>query len=139
MSYLVDINVLSEFAKPKPERTVITWLQAHESQLYVSVISIAEIYRGIELLAEGKKKKALQMWAEALCDSIEGRILNFNTTTARHWGELKAQWDKHGINISSLDAQIAATAHQHQLILVTRNIKDFSKTGLRLLNPFSLT
>lgn len=137
MSYLVDTNVLSEFAKPKPECAVVTWLQAHETQLYVSVISIAEIYRGIELLAEGKKKKSLHMWAEALCDSMEGRILNFNATTARHWGELKSQWEKLGVNISSLDAQIAATAHQYQLTLVTRNTKDFSKTGLRLLNPFS--
>ena len=137
MSYLVDTNVLSEFAKKVPDLQVVKWLQHHESQLYTSVVSIAEICRGIERLPDGKKKELLRFWLESLCDSMQGRILHFNLGTARIWGQLKGALEKQGFTISSLDAQIAATAQQHQLILVTRNTKDFSKTRVQLLNPFS--
>ena len=136
MSYLVDTNVLSEFVKKDPDRQVIKWLQHHESQLYSSVISIAEICRGIERLPDGKKKETLRFWLESLCNSMQGRILNFNLGTARIWGQLKSTLEQQGFNMPSLDAQIAATAEQHQLILVTRNTKDFLQTGVRLLNPF---
>ena len=136
MSYLVDTNVLSEAVKKKPDAQVIRWLQHHESELYVSVISIAEIRRGIELLSDGKKKKSLLIWLESLCNILKGRILHFNLEAAHLWGELKACWEKQGIIIPSLDAQIAAIAKQHRLTLVTRNIKDFKKTAMPLLNPF---
>ncbi len=136
MNYLVDTNVLSEAVKKKPDSKVVRWLQQHESQLYVSVISIAEIRRGIELLSDGKKKRSLLIWLESLCDILKGRMLHFNLETAHLWGELKAYWEKQGVAIPSLDAQIAATAKQHCLTLVTRNVKDFERTGLLLLNPF---
>ena len=67
---------------------------------------------------------------------MQGRILGFNTGTAHVWGQLKAKWEKEGVNVPSLDSQIAATASRHSLILVTRNTCDFEKTGVRTLNPF---
>jgi predicted nucleic acid-binding protein len=67
---------------------------------------------------------------------MKGRVLSFNTSTAHVWGQLKAKWDASGTSISSLDSQIAATATRYQLILVTRNVADFQKTGIPLLNPF---
>lgn len=136
MSYLVDTNILSEAVKKKPDSKVVDWLQRHESELYVSVISIAEMRRGIELLPNGKKKRSLLVWLESLCQILKGRILHFNLETAHCWGELKACWEKKGVTIPSLDAQIAATAKQHHLTLVTRNMKDFKKIALPLLNPF---
>jgi predicted nucleic acid-binding protein len=67
---------------------------------------------------------------------MKGRILSFNVGTAHVWGQLKADWERTGVAIPSLDSQIAATAHRHNLTLVTRNTEDFEKTGVKLLNPF---
>lgn len=136
MSYLVDTNVFSEQAKPKPDAKVVEWLRQHESELYVSTITIGEIRRGIERLPEGKRKAKLRAWLQSLCDCLQGRILSFNTGTAHVWGQLKATWEKAGIVVPSLDSQIAATASRHSLVLVTRNTADFANTGIRTLDPF---
>lgn len=136
MNYLVDTNVFSEQVKPTPDAKVIEWLRQHESELYVSTITIGEIRRGIERLPDGKRKTQLQQWLQSLCDCMQGRILGFNTNTAHVWGQLKAKWEKAGVNVPSLDSQIAATASRHSLTLVTRNTADFENTGVRTLNPF---
>ena len=136
MSYLVDTNVLSELAKPKPEPLVVAWLRAHEPDLYLSTITIGELRRGIEPLPAGKRKTALQSWFTDLCKRMEGRILSFNTSTAHIWGQKMAAWDKKGTPVASLDSQIAATANRHNLTVVTRNVSDFKNTGVKLFNPF---
>lgn len=136
MSYLVDTNVLSEQARPAPDAKVIEWMRRHESELYVSTITIGEIRRGIERLPDGKRKARLQQWLQSVCDCMQGRILSFNASTAHVWGQLKAKWEKAGVNVPSLDSQIAATASRHSLTLVTRNTGDFEKTGIKTLNPF---
>ena len=137
MSYLVDTNVFSEPLKPKPDASVVAWLRQHESELYVSTITIGEIRRGIERLPDGKRKAQLRAWLQSLCDCMKGRVLSFNTSTAHIWGQLKATWDRAGIAVSSLDSQLAATAHRHSLTVVTRNLTDFEKTGVKLLSPFA--
>ena len=137
MSYLVDTNVFCELAKTKPNEQVIKWLRNHESELYLSTISIGEIRRGIEVLPAGERKKALQAWFSALCKRMEGRILSFNTSTAHVWGQLMAAWDKKGTTVPSLDSQLAATAHRHKLTMVTRNVADFKNTGVKVINPFA--
>lgn len=136
MSFLVDTNVFSEPARPRPDPKVVGWLREHEGRLYISAITIGEIRRGIELLPTGKRKTELRDWLQALSDCMKGRILSFNTSTAHVWGQLKAQWDRAGTTISSLDSQLAATAQRHQLTMVTRNMAHFEKTGVKLLNPF---
>lgn len=137
MSYLVDTNVLSELAKAKPDARVVAWLRDHESELYLSTITIGELGRGIESLPAGKRKTSLQSWFTGLCGRMEGRILSFNTSTAHVWGQLMAGWDKKGRTVPSLDSQLAATAHRHGLTMVTRNVSDFKDTGVKLLNPFA--
>ncbi|MCW1885382.1 type II toxin-antitoxin system VapC family toxin [Luteolibacter flavescens] len=137
MSYLVDTNVFSEQAKPKPDPKVIAWLRQHEGELYVSAITIGEIRRGIERLPDGKRKAQLRQWLQSLCDCMQGRILNFNVSTSHVWGQLKASWEKSGTVVSSLDSQIAATASRHSLTIVTRNTSDFAGTGIKMLNPFT--
>lgn len=137
MSYLVDTNVLSELAKPKPEPLVVAWLRDHEPDLYLSTITVGELRRGIESLPAGKRKTALQSWFTGLCKRMEGRILSFNTSTAHIWGQKMAAWDKKGTPIPSLDSQIAATAYRHNLTVVTRNVSDFKNTGVKLFNPFA--
>ncbi len=137
MSYLVDTNVLSELAKTKPDARVIAWLRENEAELYLSTITIGELRRGIEYLPTGKRKAALQTWFTGLCKRMDGRILSFNTSTAHVWGQLVAVWDKKGLNVPSLDSQLAATAHRHNLTMVTRNVSDFQNTGVKLFNPFA--
>jgi predicted nucleic acid-binding protein len=136
VSWLVDTNIFSEPAKPKADPKVVSWLRDHELELYVSTITIGELRRGIERLPAGKRKTQLHAWLQSLCDCMKGRILSFNTGTAHVWGQLKAKWDKAGLNVPSLDSQIAATAQRHNLTLVTRNTSDFYLTGIKLLNPF---
>lgn len=136
MSYLVDTNVFSEAAKPKPDPQVMEWLSRHEGELYVSSITIGEMRRGIERLPEGKRKARLRQWLQSLCETMRGRVLSFNTGTAHVWGQLKAKWDKTGLVIPSLDSQIAATAHRYALVVVTRNTADFKDSGVKVLNPF---
>jgi len=136
MNYLIDTNVCSEPAKPTPDPHVVAWMRRHEGSLYVSSITIGEIRRGIERLAEGKRKARLQVWLQSICDCMKGRVLSFNTSTAHVWGQLKANWDKSGIGVPDLDSQLAATAHRYSLTIVTRNISDFEKTGVKVINPF---
>lgn len=137
MSYLVDTNVFSELAKTKPDAQVVAWMREHEQELYLSTITIGELRRGIENLPFGKRKTALQSWLNGICKRMEGRILSFSTSTAHIWGQLVATWDKKGVRVPSLDSQLAATAHRHNLTMVTRNVSDFQNTGVKLFNPFS--
>lgn len=139
MSYLVDTNVISELAKSKPDTQVVNWLREHQPDLYVSTITIGELRRGIEGLADGKRKTGLQSWLTGLCKRMEGRILSFNTSTAHVWGQLMAGWARSGITVPSLDSQLAATAHRYGLTMVTRNVDDFKNAGVKLFNPFGLS
>ncbi len=132
----MDTNVFSELAKAKPDAQVIAWLRDHEPELYLSTTTIGELRRGIESLPVGKRKAALQSWFTGLCKRMEGRILSCNTGTAHVWGQLAAAWDKKGTTVPSLDSQLAATAHRHNLTMVTRNIADFQNAGVKLFNPF---
>ena len=136
MGYLVDTNVFCELVKTKPDDTVVRWLREHEPELYISTVTIGEIRRGIEGLPAGKRKTSLQSWLTGLCHRMEGRILSFNTSTAHVWGQMVARCDKVGISLPTADSQLAATAHRHGLMMVTRNVADFANAGVRLLNPF---
>lgn len=137
MSFLVDTNVFSEPAKPAPDPTVVDWLSKNEADLYVSAISIGEMRRGIERLRKSKRRDDLQAWMLGLCACMQGRVLSFNTSVAHIWGQLQAKWERAGVALPSIDSQIAATAHRHNLTLVTRNENDFKNSGVKLLNPFA--
>ena len=134
MSYLVDTNVFCELVKTKPDESVVQWLRKHEPELYISTVTIGEIRRGIEGLPVGKRKSGLQSWLTGLCNRMEGRILSFNTSTAHVWGQLVAGCDKVGIKHPTADSQLAATAHRHGLLMVTRNVVDFQNAGVRPAN-----
>ena len=136
MSFLVDTNVLSESVKPKPDAGVMAWLRENERDLYVSTITIGELRRGIERLPDGARKSKLRHWLQSLCDCMQGRVLSFSTSSAHVWGQLKAKWDAAGLVIPTLDSQIAAIAQRHGLIVITRNTRDFVKTGVKVVNPF---
>jgi predicted nucleic acid-binding protein len=136
MSFLVDTNVFSESAKRSPDPKVIAWLREHESRLYLSTITVGEVRGGIELLPEGKRKSQLRDWLSRITGTMKGLILSCNVATANVWGQLKAKWDRAGLNIPALDGQIAATAHRRGLVVITRKVRDFEGTGVQVHNPF---
>jgi predicted nucleic acid-binding protein len=136
--YLVDANVFSETQKPAPNVAVVTWLREHETELYTSAVVIGEIAWGIDRLANGKKRRALVQWLhEQVIPRMEGRILRFDTRVALVWGELQARLEASGTPMPWRDSVIAATALRHDLVVATRNERDYEHAGLDLVNPFA--
>lgn len=139
MSFLLDTNIISEGAKPRPDNGVMDWLASmDEEQMFLSVVSLAELRHGIERMDKGGRKAALDIWlTEQLAPRFEERLLLVDTGTADQWGRIVARSQAAGRPIGAMDAFIAAHAQQHQLTLVTRNISDFEATGVRLFNPWT--
>jgi hypothetical protein len=140
VSFLLDTNVISEWIKPQPDRNVISWLaEADEDSVFISVISFAEVRHGVELLPAGRRRERLAHWlAEELPERFEDRILAIDLRIAETWGMVMARGQKLGLTLGSMDAFVAATAETHALTLVTRNIKDFERVGISLLDPWRL-
>lgn len=139
MSFLLDTNVISEGGRPRPDPGVLEWLASvDEEQLFLSVISLAELRHGIERLDDGRRKSALDLWlTDELPARFEGRLLLVDAETADQWGRVVAQAQRAGRPIGAMDAFLAAVAQQHQLTLVTRNLMDFEATGVRLFDPWT--
>ena len=139
MSFLLDTNVISEGAKPRPDPGVMDWTASvDEEQLFLSVVSLAELRHGIERLESGRRKAALDLWLiSQLPARFETRLLPIDAETANQWGHVVARAQAAGRPIGAMDAFLAATAEQHQLTLVTRNISDFEATGIRLFSPWA--
>ena len=136
MSYLLDTNIISETVKTKPNASLINWLEKVPTEdLFVSVLTIGEIRKGVELLSNTKKKSELIVWLENdLRNWFGGRILSVDASAADKWGFILANSSK---SFSAIDALIAATALTQNLKLVTRNTKDFADVkDLELINPF---
>lgn len=140
MTYLLDTNIVSEWVKPQPHPQVVAWLQeVDEQQVFLSVASLAEIRRGVELLPPGKRRDRLAAWlAGELPARFEGRVLDIDSQVAEAWGRVMAQAQKTGRHVGAMDAFFAATALVHRLTLATRNVRDFEDIGISLVNPWEL-
>jgi predicted nucleic acid-binding protein len=134
MTYLVDANVLSEPTKQSADKKVVDWLTTNEASLVVDPIIIGELRIGILALPRGRKREKLEQWLEAVVETIE--CLPWDATVSRRWAALVIDLKRKGETIPLLDGMIAATALQHDLIVATRNTRDFRKTGVKTLNPF---
>jgi predicted nucleic acid-binding protein len=134
MTYLVDANVLSEPTKPVPHNKVVEWLSSNEGNLVVDSIILGELFIGILALPRGRKRTQLEQWFEAVVRTID--CLSWDAMVSRRWAVLVADLKRKGETLSLLDGMIAATALQHDLTIATRNTRDFSKTGVKVLNPF---
>jgi predicted nucleic acid-binding protein len=108
----------------------------NSADLFVSVLSIGEIAKGIALLKEGRKKRALQIWLQTLESHYADRLLPIDLETSRIWGELTAAAQKAGRTVPASDGLIAATARRHGLCVMTNNSADFEPSGVPLLNPW---
>ncbi len=137
--YLVDTNVISEVRKKskanKGVRAFFKQAIEDESRLFISVVTVGELRRGVELIryrGDVRQANQLEKWLDALMAEHQDHILNINQDIAQLWGRLRVPHPE-----NALDKQIAATALIYELTVVTRNHKDFVKTGVRVLNPFT--
>lgn len=137
MSYLLDTNILSETVKSTPNLNVLSWIErVPGDDLFISVLTLGEIRRGIEKLDDGKKKRTLLVWLETDLKSwFSDRVLSVDYAVADRWGFVSAHLNNE-TKSSAIDTLIAATALTHNLKMVTRNTKDFDIPGLEIINPF---
>ena len=136
--FLLDTNIPSEMTRPSPQPSVAQWLEgADDGQLYISVISLGGILKGIVMLPESKRRNHLRQWlAHTLRPWFEGRVLPVNESLAERWGVLAGQCKLNGRPLKVEDGLIAATALEHGLTVVTRNVKDFEGLGVLVIDPW---
>ncbi|MCB0047696.1 MAG: type II toxin-antitoxin system VapC family toxin [Caldilineaceae bacterium] len=137
MNYLLDTCVLSELVRLKPDGNVIDWLDhTPDERLYLSVITIGEIRKGITKLPDSKKKNRLAEWLNTLLEDYRRRIYPIDLAVAENWGTIQAKAERTDSPMVAIDGLIAAVAHTHNLIVVTRNESDFVASDVSIINPW---
>ena len=136
--FLLDTNCISEVVRLKPEPRVMAWIEAaEEGLLYLSVLTLGEIRKGLAALPQGKRRSRLETWLEVeLRARFSGRILSIDADVADRWGLLAAGAKIKGRPLSAIDGLLAATALQHNLTIVSRNVGDFTNTHVPVVNPW---
>jgi toxin FitB len=136
VSYLLDTNVLSEWRKSRPDPGIADWFsRVHLDDLYLSVITVAEIHRGIVALRQRndhRQARLYEAWLETTKKTFGDRLVPIGVDVAEMWGQLDLSRP-----ISVTDGLIAATALVRNWPVVTRNVKDFERAGVRVVNPFT--
>jgi predicted nucleic acid-binding protein len=135
VSYLIDTCALSELIRPTPSPLVIRWFEAApQTALFISALTLGEIRKGVEKLPGGPRRAQIAAWLEIeLPDWFGDRVLAVDATVADEWGRLTA---RAGPQLPAIDGLIAATALRHRLTIVTRNVGDFVKSGVEIVNPW---
>ena len=137
MSYLLDTNVISEPKRPKPDVRVIQWLSSvNEVETFLSALTIGEMKKGVEKLPSSKNRALVQDYLEKTRNRFAGRILTITEKTFLVWGKMMAEFEKKGLMRPVLDSLLEATALEHDLILVTRNVRNFQGSSVTVLNPW---
>lgn len=136
--FLLDTNVISELIKPRPDAKVAGWIDTtNEELLFLSVLTLGEIRKGIVMLPRSSRRASLEAWLVSdLPLRFSHRILSIDQETVDRWGRLSGLMKTQGSNLPVIDGLLGATAAQHNLTLVTRNTKDLAATGVPLLNPW---
>ena len=139
MSWLLDTCVVSELVRPRPKASVVSWvLERDEDELFLSVITIGELEKGIARLPDSPKRVALEQWVRRdLADRFRDRLLAVDSGVAGRWGALVGASEARGRPLPVIDSLIAATALQHDLTVVTRNTDDLEDCGAHCLNPWT--
>ena len=135
MSYLIDTNVICELVKKSPNKNVVNWFnRVSDRDLYISVLTIGEIRKGLDKISDDSYREKVRLWLDQdLITWFENRILPIDQHVANKWGMIQAQTKR---TLPAIDSLIAATALHSDLIIVTRNIKDFDIGMLEAVNPF---
>ena len=136
--FLLDTNGLSELVRAHPEPRVLQWIEsADESLLYLSVLTLGEIRKGVAGLPPSQRRTKLETWLELeLRARFAGRVLGIDGAIADRWGILAAAAKRSGRALSAIDGLLAATALHHNLTIVSRNISDFAGTPVPMVNPW---
>ena len=139
MKYLLDTCLISELVKKEPNPAVVNWLDEQDEQkLFLSVLNLGELQKGIRKLPDGVKIDEPQAWvALDLVERFTGRILDLDLETALCWGRLQGEAEQAGEKLPVMDSLIAATAAAHGLIVVTRNIRDIERCKVKVFNPWA--
>lgn len=137
--FLLDTNCISELVRIKPDPLVFAWVRStDEKLLHLSVLSLGEIRKGVNLLSTGRKRIELERWLEQdLPARFAERLLPVNAEIAEIWGAMAAEAQLKGIAMPGIDGLIAATAKHHGLMIATRNEKDFRMWGIPVVNPWN--
>ena len=134
---VIDTNVASELMRPSPATTVQDWVRSHDpSELCTTAITVAEIRYGIERLPDGRRKEVLKAAAAEIFEMFEEQIFPFDYVAAEQYALVVSQRDALGLPIDGFDAQIAAICRAREASLATRNLGDFDKTGVEVINPW---
>lgn len=135
MSWLLDTCVLSEPARKTPDPRVVQWLADQaEEEVFISVLTLGELWKGAALLPEGGKRRQILAWLQRdIRQRFEGRILPVDEAVSLAWGQLLADA---GRPLPAIDSLIAATAVAHHLTVATRNTEDMADTGAAVFNPW---
>ncbi len=138
MRFLLDTCVVSEFIKPKPVERVLDWLgRQPEERLYLSILTLGELSKGIALLPSGQRQARLKTWMEEeLKPRFYGRWIPLDEEIAERWGEITAQSARGGNTLPVIDGLLAATALVHGMTFITRNEADMRSSGAKILNPW---
>ena len=138
MNYLFDTCVISEVIRPKPALPVLRWLESvPNDRIYLSVLTLGELKKGILRLGSADKARRLQTWLDTdVLNRFRSRLLPIDTEVALEWGKLCAASEQSGHPRPTVDALLAATAITHHLTLVTRNVADVAFTGADVFNPW---
>ncbi len=138
--FLLDTNCISEIVRSKPEPRVLDWMEAaDESLLYLSVLTLGEIRKGVAALPQSKRRTHLESWLDLdLQARFSGRILPIDAAVADRWGLLAADAKRKGRALSAVDGLLAATALHHNMTIISRNVSDFAETQVLTLNPWEV-
>ncbi len=137
MSYLLDTNVISEPKRPRPNERVLRWLTTvDDGETFLSALTIGEMKKGVEKLPSSQSRARVQKYLEKTRRRFSGRILPISEQTFLVWGKMIAELEKQGIARPVLDSFLEATALEHDLILVTRNVRNFKHSSVTILNPW---
>ena len=137
--YLLDTCTISELVVKQPSPAVLDWFAQHPpDSLYLSVVTIREIAKGIQKMPASRRRSDLEIWLNHdLLVQFQSRIINVDLAIITVWGELTGRLEIQGRRLPTMDSLIAATALQKGFNLVTRNEKDFIATDVTLINPFT--
>lgn len=135
---VLDTNVVSEAMKPAPDPGVMSWLTSVPmSSVRLTVVTVAELLKGVFQLPEGHRRDAVQEHVEIVLAAYNGKLLDVDARTAPYFADIVTKRDREGRPIGVMDAWIAAVCRLHDVPLVTRNVKDFEGTGIAVINPWS--
>ncbi len=135
MTYLVDANVLSDATKPTPNARAMAWLRQNERDIVVDPIILGEIRFGILLVPAGRRRKRLEAWFDEAVRRVT--CLPWDVAVGLRWAKLLADLRAAGRSMPIKDSLVAATALAHDLVIVTRNQRDFKSAGVRLVDPIA--